>query len=88
MDRFEKKMRKYSVDVFDVFEKAKGLCVCINDPSNADNNGAAGVLDSNQVLTGDATPGRVRVRCMVMKATAMGEINLAESCEDWVPLAR
>jgi hypothetical protein len=88
MERFEKKVRKYTVGVFDVFEKPKGLCVCINDPDNPDNNGGAGALDSAFVQTPDATPGQIRVRCMVMKSTAEGEITLAESCEEWVPLAR
>ena len=88
MEQFDKRVKKYSVAPGDLFDKAKGLCVCINDPGNAFNNGAAGVLDSSIVFTGDNPPARVRVRCMVMQATTGGNIQIAESCETFVPLAK
>jgi hypothetical protein len=88
MDKFQKKVEKYAAPVLDIFDKPKGLCACIDDPGNADNNGMAGVLDSAEVSTGDVVPRRIRVRCMVIKATNSGNITQAESCENFVPLAK
>ncbi len=88
MDRFQKRVEKYAAPVFDIFDKPKGLCVCLDDPGNAANNGAAGVLDSTVVSVADAVPRRIRVRCMVMKATNDGNVTQAESCEGFVPLTK
>jgi hypothetical protein len=87
LERFQKKVRKYGVPVAEFFVKQKGLCVCISD-NNASNTGAAGALDAEIIQTQDNSPGRVRVRCLVMKGDADGKITQAEECDDWVPLAR
>jgi hypothetical protein len=88
MDKFQRKVEKFAAPVFDIFDRPKGLCACITDPGNADNNGAAGVLDSTLISTGDIVPQRIRVRCMVIKANNSGNITQAESCENWVPLTK
>lgn len=88
MDKFQRRIEKYAAPTFDIFDKPKGLCACINDPGNADNNGAAGVLDSAVVSVPDVVPQRIRVRCMVIKANNSGNITQAESCENFVPLAK
>lgn len=88
MDKFQKKVEKFATPVFDVFDKPKSLCACINDPGNSNNNGAAGVLDSAEISTGDGVPRRIRVRCMVIKATSDGNITQAESCENYVVLSK
>lgn len=56
--------------------------------SHPHNVGGAGAMDADVVQTQDNVPGRVRLRCMVMKSNAAGIIAQAESCDDWVPLAR
>jgi len=88
LEIFERKVGKYAAGTFDVFDRPKGLCVCITDPGNPHNNGMAGVLDRAVVSTGDLIPRRIRVRCMVMKATTGGNITQAESCENFAPLSK
>jgi hypothetical protein len=88
LEIFERKVRAYATPSSDIFDKSKGLCVCINDPENTTNNGMAGVLDVDTVTTVDPTPIKVRVRCMVMKAGPDGGIGVAQSCETFVPLAK
>jgi hypothetical protein len=88
LEKFHNKVKTYAAPSADIFDKPKGLCACISDPGNADNNGAAGVLDSAVISVPDAVPQRIRVRCMVIKATSLGNVTQAESCENFVPLAK
>lgn len=58
LEMLEKKVQTYAVPPLEIFNKSKGLCVCINDPNNFWNVGAAGVLNV-QIFThtgGGPTP--------------------------------
>jgi hypothetical protein len=93
LEMFEKKVGAYAVAPLEVFHKSKGLCVCINDPYNFWNVGAAGILNV-QIFTHTGTgtpptpPGRVYVSCVVMMAEANGDITQGAACPEWVPLSK
>jgi hypothetical protein len=86
--------RTYALEPLQVFSKPpKGLCVCINDPSNVRNVGAAGILSVAPFIWPNAgapptPPGRVYVTCNVMMAEANGDITQGAACPEWVPLSK
>jgi hypothetical protein len=85
IEKFESKVGKVAAKVSDVFEKPKGLCVCLNDVS-PDDIDAAGVLD--RAIVGVAGGQRVRVRCMVRRFDNTGNSAVAVACDNWVPITK
>src|SRR5262245_40513847 len=87
LEQLEKKIEgSYALAPLQLYSKPpKGLCVCINDPSNFRNNGAAGILSSYTYTWPNAgspptPPGRVYVTCNVMMAETNGDITAGAAC--------
>jgi len=75
LELFERRLQTFALPPLQLYSKpAKGLCVCINDPSNFRNVGAAGILSVNTFIwpnpgTPPTPPGRAYVTCNVMIGT-------------------
>ena len=85
IDKFESKVGRVATTVSNVFDKPKGLCVCLNDLSPEDID-AAGVLD--RAIVSVAGGQRVRVRCMVRRFDSMGNSAVALKCDNWVSITK
>jgi len=94
LELFERRLQTFALPPLQLYSKpAKGLCVCINDPSNFRNVGAAGILSVNTFIwpnpgTPPTPPGRAYVTCNVMMAETNGDITQGAACPVWVPLSR
>ena len=86
IEKLEKRAKKIAVSRSEIFQKQKGLCVCLND-SQTNDIGALGVINAQIVQKGGLD--RVEILCSVMRANPSdGTFNSAGGCTDWVPLAK